>query len=376
MTAHKDVLSVARSAIEGRALAASDSPVLLMVSGGSDSTALAYLARDLFDEGLLGPLAMLHVNHCLRPGDADDDEAFVAQLAALLEIPLFNCRIDIASQVMAEGGNVEATARRERYAAANEALASLCRHVGAHLSDGRIFTAHTADDRVETFFMRSMVGTGPGGLRSMKYRNGSVVRPLLDAGRDDLRAFLAERAQAGLPCVRDEDGNLWREDATNAHTDRFRAYVRHEVVPKVKQRSPQLLEVLPRTMNLIADEDDMLENMASELVEQHVEWTSALPGREPDYAEGALVSPSFGLLPLPLERRAVVRVLQGMLGSDARVETSSVEAVLAAWQDSGTPVARPVGGYVANIQGDIAVSANKHGVRLEPMAVFRARRKK
>ena len=67
-----------------------------------------------------------------------------------------------------EGANVEAVARRERYLAANEALASLCFHEGCPLSNsGRIFTAHTADDRVETFYMRSIVGTGPGGFRSI-----------------------------------------------------------------------------------------------------------------------------------------------------------------------------------------------------------------
>ena len=37
---------------------------------------------------------------------------------------------------------------------------------------------------------------------------------------------------------------------------------------------------------------------------------------------------------------------------------------------------KPLGGYVANIQGDLAVSANKRGVRVEPMAAFRARRKR
>ncbi len=370
------VVDVARRCIERRELACATTPVLLMVSGGSDSTALAYVVHELYNNGVVGPLAMLHVNHCLRPGAADEDEAFVAQLAELLEIPLFNCRIDIAGQAQAEGGNVEAVARRERYIAANEALESLCLHCGVPVSDGRIFTAHTADDRVENFYMRSMVGTGPGGFRSMKYRNGPVMRPLLDVGREQLRDWLVQRQAAGLPCAVDGAGSLWREDATNAHTDRFRAYVRHEVVPQVKHRAPQLLEVLPRTMNLIADEDDMLENMASELVEQHVQWESALPGRTPDYADGAVISPAFGMLPVPLERRAIVQVLQAILGPDARVETASVDAVLAAWQMPGAPEACPVGGYVTNIQGNLAISANKHGVRIEPMASFRARRKK
>ena len=36
----------------------------------------------------------------------------------------------------------------------------------------------------------------------------------------------------------------------------------------------------------------------------------------------------------------------------------------------------PKSGYVTNIQGDLAVSANKRGVLVEPMSAFRARRKK
>lgn len=372
----KDVLAASRRSIEQRGLANAETPVLLMVSGGSDSTALAYVARQLADEGAIGPIAMLHVNHRLRPGAADQDEAFTAQLAELLGIPLFSCQIDVAGQAQREGGNVEAVARRERYLAANEALASLCRHAAAPLSEGRIFTAHTADDRVENFYMRSMVGTGPGGFRAMKYANGPVVRPLLDVGRQDLRDYVQQREREGLPCACDADGCLWREDATNAHTDRFRAYVRHEVIPHVKERSPQLLEVLGRTMNLIADEDDMLEEMASGLVKRHMAWTEALPDRPPAYEEGGVLAPELGTQPVPLQRRAAVQVLQAMLGPDARVETASVDAVLAAWDEPGTPQAAPHGGYVANIQGNLAISANKRGVRLEPMAAFRARRRK
>ena len=224
--------------------------------------------------------------------------------------------------------------------------------------------------------MRSMVGTGPGSFRAMKYANGPVTRPLLDIGREDLRVYLRKRERDGLSCACDAEGNLWREDATNAHTDRFRAYVRHEVIPHIKQRSSQLLDVLGRTMNLIADEDDMLENMASDLVKRHMTWTEALPERPPAYEEGGVLAPAFGSQPAPLQRRAVVRVLQAMLGPNARVETASVDAVLAAWERPGTREAKPRGGYVANIQGNLAISANKHGVRLEPMAVFRARRKK
>ena len=366
MTDSHDVLARMRETMAQRDLADANTAALLMVSGGSDSTALAYLAAELRDAGELKEVAMLHVNHQLRGADADADAAFVEQLAAALGIPLFMCAIDIAGEAERTHDNVEAVARRERYIAANEALSSMCEHTATRRADGRIFVAHTADDRAENFYMRSIVGTGPGGFRSMRYRNGDVARPLLDIPREDLRTYIEERAAAGQPVVRDGEGALWREDATNAHTDRFRAYVRANMVPPAKEWNPALLDVLTRSMNLIAEEDDMLDAMADDLIAKDV---------DPLQDEGFLLRPDFGTQPRPLQRRAVRSLLKRMLGADERIDAASVEAVLDGFAPADAGGA-PNSGYVTNIQGDLAVSANKHGVRVEPMAAFRARRKR
>ena len=63
--------------------------------------------------------------------------------------------------------------------------------------------------------------------------------------------------------------------------------------------------------------------------------------------------------------------LLALAGFDFQIETAAVEAVLAAFAGG-----KPNSGYVANIQGNLAVSANKQGVRIEPMAAFRTRRKR
>ena len=55
----------AAAVLSARRLADADTPAMLMVSGGSDSTALAYIACELRERGALGQLAMLHVNHRL-----------------------------------------------------------------------------------------------------------------------------------------------------------------------------------------------------------------------------------------------------------------------------------------------------------------------
>lgn len=356
------MLETIETTIQKHQLFNAASPVLLMVSGGSDSTALTYLMHDLHERGLVGPLACLHVNHKLRGEEAEEDQRFVAALAASLDIPFFCCEVDVASIAKDSGGNVEAIGRQERYIAAHEALESLCRHAMLPLAEGRIITAHTQDDRVENFYMRSIKGTGPGGFRSMLYQNGPIVRPLLDVSRVALRAFIEQRAQEGGIVVRDADGALWREDATNAHTDRFRSYVRHTIVPAAKEQNARLLDTLCRTMNLIADEDDLMESLAEQELATHAES-----------GDGQVrLQPSFGHLALPLQRRGVRKLLEDLIGMDGRIESSSIEAVLAAFDETGAPRS----GHVVNIQGDLAVSANKQGVLIEPMARFRTRRKR
>ena len=423
--AKRSVIETMATTLTTRRLATAANPVLLMVSGGSDSTALAYAAKVLNAKGRLGPLAMLHVNHHIRGAAADGDAAFVSLLAQALDIPLFMCDVDIPA-LTAHGENLEAVARSERYTAARDALESLCAHTGTPVSDGRIATAHTQDDRVENFYMRSIVGTGPGGFRSMAYQTGQVIRPLLDVNRDDLRDFL-KQVDAAQAAIHDEAGNLWREDVTNACTDRFRAYVRHEIVPRAKERNAQLTDTLCRSMNLIADEDDFLNRMAEDALTASRQWLSKhhdcascpkadtcrrqnrlIDGFDP--TRGALLLPAFCEQPPVIQRRMLKKTLQDILGPDARVETASIQAILDGIDTASEPAAsgssnatelgnanaapsslaapsssaapaphaapKPRSGYTTNIQGNLAVSANKQGIRIEPMEDYRARRKR
>jgi tRNA(Ile)-lysidine synthase len=130
------------------------------------------------------------------------------------------------------------------------------------------------------------------------------------------------------------------------------------------ERNPNLVETLTRTMNLIGDEDDMLDNIAHSLYERCVAWL------EPA-GEGCVLSPTLAGEPVPMQRRVVIMVLERFLGAGERIDAATVEAVLAAFADG-----KPNSGYVANVQGNLAVSANKQGARIEPMAAFRTRRKR
>ena len=333
-------------------------PVVLMVSGGADSCALARLVCSMRWES---PRMIVHVNHHLRGAAADEDAAFVQALAAELGVKCAVVDADVANLAETGNGNIEATGRMARYLAAQQMLQKLCEEAGLSQADGCALVAHTADDRVENFYMRSIVGAGPGALRSLDAASDvmgvHVVRPLLDCTHAELCAWLSSR------------GYAWREDATNATDEGFRAYVRHHMVPAALARNPRLHETLARTMDLIADEDDFLEGMSGQLAFHTVMWFDGEDARA-----GCMLAPALGGVPLVLRRRVVFGVLGSMLhaiDSEARVEFAAVDAVLAAFAEDGSIAS----GYVANIQGDLAVSANKNGVRIEPMRVYRARRK-
>ena len=237
-------------------------PVVLMVSGGADSTALLVLAATStldIDDGRGSAriarerLHVLHVNHCLRGIDADEDEEFVRGLAERYGIPCTVRRVDVAalSQEQGAGGNVENTGREVRYAAATELANSLAEEMGVPRSAARILTAHTADDRAETFFMNALRGTGPSGLASIPRRRNRIVRPLIDRTHRELCDLLRMR------------GIVWREDDTNHDTRYLRAYVRHELLPVARRRNPRVTESLATTCEILSDEDAYLNQVAS-----------------------------------------------------------------------------------------------------------------
>ena len=181
-------------------------PVVLMVSGGADSTALLLMActskldiQDGRGEAHIARerLHVLHVNHHLRGEASDGDEAFVRDLCEHFGLPV--C-VEHAFFDDLDGGNLEAAARDARYAAARRYVRELSREAGTPRTAARILTAHTSSDRAETFFMNAIKGSGPAGLSSIPRRRNIIVRPLLDRTHAQLVRYLEMRGQG------------WRED--------------------------------------------------------------------------------------------------------------------------------------------------------------------
>lgn len=179
-------------------------------SAGVDSTVLL---RTLAEAGW--PLVALHVHHGLRP-EADADATFVLRLGAELGVEAEVLRVEVAP------GNVQAEARRARYAALAEAA-------GRH-GCAAVVTAHTATDQAETVLMNLVRGAGLRGLGGMAPRRPLapdspvvLVRPLLWAARAEVEAEAVRHGWA------------WRDDASNATGTYRRNRIRHAVLPLLEE---------------------------------------------------------------------------------------------------------------------------------------------
>lgn len=292
-------------------------PVVLMVSGGADSTALLVLAAtstlDVCDgrgEARVARerLHVLHVNHMLRGLDAEEDEEYVRSLSERFGIPCTVVRADVAALAASRpDGNVENAGREVRYAAANRLANELSERAGTPRCAARILTAHTANDRAETFLMNAVRGSGSSGLSSIPRRRNRIVRPLLDRTHDELCDLLRMR------------GIVWREDDTNSDTRYLRAYVRHEVMPVVEARNPHVVSSISSTCDILSDEDAYLTSVSSRALRD-------LTRRSRD-GMLALDSARLAALDVAIARR-VVRQAILLACPDCRLEARHVNRVL------------------------------------------------
>ena len=307
-----------RSQAEGQRRGQVAAPVILMVSGGADSMALLHMAAteplDLGDGAGLVRVAkerlhVLHVNHLLRGADADADQRFVQETCDSLGIPCTVLSVDVAKLAQERDGNVEDVGRRVRYDAARELAQKLCTEQRVSRQKAKILTAHTADDRAETFMMNVMRGSGMSGLASIPRHRGLIYRPLLDYTHDQLKDWLKAR------------GLDWHEDATNTDTHYLRAYMRHNVLLLLKARNPMLVQTVCKIADLMTDEDDYLEGKAARKLRQITLRKS----------ESSLVLDALKLSSTDVViARRVVRIVARQLIPEAWLEFRHVDAVLEA----------------------------------------------
>ena len=220
-------------------------PGVAAVSGGADSVAML---RALAEVLPAGGLVVAHLNHRLRGAESDADADFVAAL--LPTRPYRTEAVDVAA-VAAEGENMEAAARRLRYA--------FLTRVAAETGAAWVATAHTLDDQAETVLHRLVRGAGLRGLRGIAVARDlapgiRLIRPLLTVSRAAIVGYL------------DAIGQSWREDTSNRDTAFTRNRIRHDLLPLLRTFNPGVALALSRTAEQAGEAFAAIEAEAAELL--------------------------------------------------------------------------------------------------------------
>jgi tRNA(Ile)-lysidine synthase len=213
--------------------------ILLGISGGADSVALAMVLHELSTDHLLEiELHLAHFNHQLRGAASDADEDFVQQFAAHYKLPLQVMRQPTQTLATTTNQNLEALARQLRYDFFALTAQKICATAVA--------TAHNLNDQAETFLLRLLRGSGRQGLTAIApYRplfpgtTIKLLRPLLKVSRTSIETFLAQRQIN------------YCHDQSNLNLKYARNRLRHEVLPLLATFNPNIVTTLARTADIL-----------------------------------------------------------------------------------------------------------------------------
>ena len=274
--------------------------VIVAVSGGPDSVALAHALRDL-QEQLGISFHIAHLNHGIRGREAYEDAEFVRGLADSLDLPVTIETADVPAVKKLLKLSVEEAARKVRYEFLERVADETCAQ--------RIATAHTADDQAETVLMNLIRGAGPDGLAGIPPVRGKYVRPLLGVTRADVMLYC-------------EANHLeTRTDSTNLRDEYRRNRVRLELIPLLESGyNPGVKDALVATSEIMREESEYVAEKAAETLETVADWS-----REDDtvFRVDALLA-----LPVALRRRCLRMAIEAAKGDLKDVAFKQVERVL------------------------------------------------
>ncbi|WP_431803779.1 tRNA lysidine(34) synthetase TilS [Microbacterium sp. bgisy203] len=288
-----------------QALATVSGPVLVGLSGGADSLALA--AAVAFEAPKAGLVATaVVIDHDLQEGSAVV-AARAATVAEGLDLPAHVVRVHVA-----DAGGPESAARDARRAALLDA---------ARAADAEaVLLAHTLDDQAETVLIGLARGSGAaslGGMSPDREEDGiRILRPLLGVRRRVTRAACAAQ---GLP--------VW-EDPHNLDRRFLRVRVRQDVMPVLEDElGPGVAEALARTSDQLREDAAAFADMIDETIEDIVEHAEA----------GIAVSvPALAANPPALRHRIIRHVVASEFGESlTRAQTLEVARLVTDWRGQG-----------------------------------------
>ena len=219
-------------------LVESGDTVGVALSGGADSIALLHILLQLRDQFNFR-LTALHLNHGIRGDEAERDQAFVEEVCQKWNVPLVLKRVDVPQYAKDHKMSPELAARELRYAFFDE-------------FNGKIATAHHADDHLETVLFRLTRGTGLRGLCGIPPKRERIIRPLIECSRAEIEAY----------CAAEEISFV--TDSTNLSNEYTRNRIRNLVIPELKQLNSALCDSVLRFSESARLDCDYLESVSQQ----------------------------------------------------------------------------------------------------------------
>jgi len=268
--------------------------VVVGVSAGPDSTALLAMLIEMSSGYGVTPIAV-YVDHGLRPSEARDEAMFVRQIAQKLGVVSEVMTVNVKEYAKAEKLSLEHAARDLRY----EAL----RTVAAKYTKSVIAVAHNSDDQAEEVLLRLLRGSGRLGLSGMRYKNGDIIRPLLDLSKQKILDYLK-----GM-------GLSYCLDSSNVDDRFLRNRIRLELLPYLEKRIDKgVRQALIKTASILAEDEELLEQLAMDGYRDCVQKEQNVGN-----TEAVLLKDPFCCLSGALQRRVAEKLLW-QLGSRAHYD--------------------------------------------------------
>ncbi len=230
--------------------------VVVALSGGRDSMALLDIVEKLFHRSrqfLIARVHAVYINHGLSP-NADAWEEHCRAECEARRIAFTPVRVTVRKT----GEGVEAAAREARY----RALARFAREEAYDV----ILTAHHEDDRIETFLMQWMRGSGPDGLAAFPKTRELVIPGLASVHSPKL--LLVRPWSTVLRADIDRYARSVKlnyvEDESNKSPKYLRNRIRSEVVPLLDKIRPGFRQAAARAVSLTAEAAEVLRSVAQD----------------------------------------------------------------------------------------------------------------
>jgi tRNA(Ile)-lysidine synthase len=297
------------------------------VSGGIDSMALLYCVCRLRQDMEITGVAY-HFEHGFRGDASRDDMAFVQARCREYGVKCVCHCADVPRIAEETGQSVETAARHARYA-------FLDRQDADHIA-----TAHHMDDAAETVLLHLVRGAGLHGLGGIPERRGRYIRPMLNVARRQIEDYARD-------C-----GIAYRHDSTNDDTAYARNYIRHEVLPRLKNVNAAAAENMARASALLREDEDALRQAAH---------SAGCTRFEPDGAYIDLAA--WAALPVAVQKRVVRLAIDEFTGLKD-IESVHMQSVMALAQGAQSGKRIDIGrGIFAAVVYDKLMIGKNNGVR-------------